>query len=1294
MAADWPQDGFDAGHGAASPETLPAALHVRWMLDLPRLRPAWPDQSRLTFDACYHPLVVGGRVIVASPADDSVAAYDLTDGRECWRFFAGGPIRLAPASDGTRVFVGSDDGWLYALRADRGSLLWKFKGAPRSRLVLGNGRLIDTWCVRGGPVVDHGQVYFAAGIWPFMGIFLHCLDATSGKPVWSNSGEGGEYLVHPHEASSFGGIAPQGTLAVAGQYLLVPGGRTLPGCYDRRTGKRQYFELATKTGEHRVVAGQRHFFCAAAAYKLSSGTALGPAPTSPVLSGDTLYGLIGGDLVAIDLDLLVRTDAKSKKRVANVKATTTLPWATVLIQAGNRLFAGGLGSVSAFDLPLENGKPSAWQFTVEGNVGAMAAGGGHLVVATERGRIYCLGAGPPAAVAPPAASTALAPDPAIGRQADALLQDSAVAAGCALVLGDRDGQLARALATRSRLHVVVVEPDPARVQSLRTTIRAMGLYGDRIAVCEGRLASLPLPPYFASLVVADDSERVKDSAADPAWCERLFRLLHPYHGKAYLKLTAGEHDALARYASGPVAGKAELGEHQGWVRLARSGGLPGGGSWTHEHADAANTRVSSDTLVKAPLGLLWFGGSSHDGILPRHGHGPQPQVLDGRLVIEKVDGLRSVDIYTGRVLWEASVPALGSFYNNTLHQFGANGTGTNFISTPEALYVRYLRECLRFDPTTGKRLPAIALPRETPGGAAAVNSAIWGYLNVVGDYLIGGVATPDKQILPFWRSKTPPVVMAVSEKDAAQAAPAREVPQAIESQSLFVMDRQTGKLLWSAAAKGRFRHNAVCAGGGRLYAIDRPPFKTTRSPSAGDSPKLAVRIVAFDLVTGRVVWSKEQGVFGTWLSYSTRRDVLLESGFASRDVLKEEPRGMRAYRAANGQELWYDAQLVGPPLIHGDWVVNSRGACGLLDGKPVEVNDPLTGELRPWKWIRAHGCNTPIGSEHLLTFRSGAAGYYDLMRHAGTGNWGGFRSSCSNNLIVAGGVLTAPDYTRTCTCSYQNQTSVGLVPDPDAEMWTYRGVSTQSDEPIQRLGVNFGAPGNRVDDNGTLWLEYPKVTDLPKKGPLSRATPIGETPEVVLRAIPKIQVTADPPGFRFFRQHSSVMTGPMPWVCASGVTGVQSVRVTLGNARKIASVEEPSPPRGATAGLSSSAASGDGSTLLGKPGTMGTWSVAPREQPRPYTVRLYFAESEDLRPGDRRFSVSLQGKEVLADFDVAKEAGGCRRGLVREFPAVLVQDQLVVSLKPQGDRPAILCGLEIIAQSPSSPAPTRSEKDR
>src|SRR5204863_4744055 len=142
---------------------------------------------------------------------------------------------------------------------------------------------------------------------------------------------------------------------------------------------------------------------------------------------------------------------------------------------------------------------------------------------------------------------------------------------------------------------------------------------------------------------------------------------------------------------------------------------------------------------------------------------------------------------------------------------------------------------------------------------------------------------------------------------------------------------------------------------------------------------------------------------------------------------------------------------------------------------PLLRSDPLTGKSAPWCWKRGYGCNTPLASVNLLTFRSGAAGYFDLASDGGTGNLGGFRSGCTNNLMVAGGVLVAPDYTRTCTCSYQIQTSLALVPDAETEQWTYSGFTPSLNDHIRRLGINFGAPGDRLDDTGTMWLEYPSV---------------------------------------------------------------------------------------------------------------------------------------------------------------------------------------------------------------------------
>src|SRR4029079_3273388 len=104
----------------------------------------------------------------------------------------------------SRLFLASEHGYLYCLTADEGNLLWKFRGGPSDRKILGNERLISTWPARGAPVIADGTVYFAASIWPFMGIFIHAVDARTGAAIWTNDGDGSVYMKQPHNADAFG----------------------------------------------------------------------------------------------------------------------------------------------------------------------------------------------------------------------------------------------------------------------------------------------------------------------------------------------------------------------------------------------------------------------------------------------------------------------------------------------------------------------------------------------------------------------------------------------------------------------------------------------------------------------------------------------------------------------------------------------------------------------------------------------------------------------------------------------------------------------------------------------------------------------------------------------------------------------------------------------------------------------------------------------------------------------------------------------------------------------------------
>jgi len=190
-AADWPMWRCDEKRAAASPADLSAtSLNLQWVRDLGEPDPAWLDQAWLRYDDSYEPVVAGSTIFVPSMVTDSVTAYATADGSEFWTYRTDGPVRFAPVVSGGNVYFASDDGYLYCVSAASGALQWKFRAGPSDRKILGNRRLISAWPARGGPVIAGGVLYFAAGIWPFEGVFVYALNPSNGSVVWANTGAG------------------------------------------------------------------------------------------------------------------------------------------------------------------------------------------------------------------------------------------------------------------------------------------------------------------------------------------------------------------------------------------------------------------------------------------------------------------------------------------------------------------------------------------------------------------------------------------------------------------------------------------------------------------------------------------------------------------------------------------------------------------------------------------------------------------------------------------------------------------------------------------------------------------------------------------------------------------------------------------------------------------------------------------------------------------------------------------------------------------------------------------------
>jgi outer membrane protein assembly factor BamB len=1260
QGADWPMWRYDAGHTAASPEDLPDRLYRTWTRQYPPRVPVWDDplnQDLMPYDTVFEPVVAGGLLFVAFNDSDKVVALDCRTGEERWRFYADGPVRFSPVCDQGRVYLASDDGRLYCLRAADGQLEWRFRGAPSPQKAIGNGRVISAWPARGGPVVRDGTVYFAASVWPFMGTFLYALDGRTGDVRWINDATGADFIKQPHAAPSFAGVAPQGQLAATADILLVPGGRSLPAAFDRHTGQPRYFDFGGRgQGGSFVAADESRFFVhtrvrGTAAFKLADGTAAGLQINEPVLAGGVAYAAnTPATKDGQPAPAVVQAFGADKRLLWQIEADGSGD----LIKAGRRLYAAGKDTLVAIDLP-QGDQPArvAWSVPVTGRIRRLLAGHDMLFAVTWEGQIRAFAGQSGEATMHREDVQPISPDAESRQRADRLLQSTGVREGYALWLGADDERLLEAVLAATELHVVVLDPDADRVARLRRRFDAAGLYGRRVAVHQGDLTSFAPPVYIASLVAVGES-LVEAVVGGPHAgrvrheLDRLYESVRPYGGKLWLPVPGSDAGGLEQRVLARQLAKARVTRDEGAVVVTREGALPGAADWTHAYGDIANTVKSNDQRVKLPLGVLWFGGNSNLDILPRHGHGPSEQVVGGRLFIEGMNGLSARDVYTGRVLWKRDFDDLGTrnmYYDTTyadtplstaynqVHIPGVSIRGTNYVATEEGVYLVIGNRCLLLDAATGGTLRQFDLPAEPDG-----SRPLWAFVGVYENLLLAGTGFGDYSRRLGYQYKPD------SKRGVAWS------PEYAGSLGLLAFDRHTGSVLWRASAVHSFLHNGIVAGGGRIYCLDKLPQRVEDQYRRRGERLPNYRLVALDARSGEPVWQREgdssptreregsdqQQVFGTWLGYSAQHDVLLEAGAAASDRSPDEvAAGMAAFRGADGTLLWDKPKLsyAGPCMIHNDIVITntsgskeSTGAFRLRDGSPVTIAHPLTGEPTPWTFTRSYGCNTAVASEHLLTFRSGAAGFYDLTTHCGTGNFGGFKSGCSSNLIAADGVLNAPDYTRTCTCTYQNQTSLALVHTPDVELWTYNTfrLDPAGRPVIRRIGLNLGAPGDRRADDGTLWLDWPPV------GGASPGVPVELEGQV-----------------KWFRHHSSRITGEGPaWVAASGAEGLRKVSVTL-----VPDEGSPTPP---------------GNRL-----------------PLAYTVRLYFVEPDaNLRPGERTFDVVLQGQTVLRKLDVIGEAGQAWRSIVKSFPGTPVTGRLTLELQPTSAHAPVLCGVEIVAESP------------
>lgn len=1036
-SSDWPMWRHDTQRSGGSTAQLADKLHLQWSRQLPAPMPAWPNESRLHFDASYEPIVLDSRLFVGSMVDGSMTAFDCASGDELWRFYTNGPVRLAPVAFDNRVCFGSDDGWLYCVQADSGELLWKVRGAPEDRKELrhlGNARLVSFWPVRGGPVVEDGVVYFGAGIWPTLGVFVRAVDAQTGRVLWSNeTSHAIENVRVDHNYLQESGISPQGHMLIAGDMLIVPNGRSMPARLDRKTGRLHYFVQGYRNGDSRVtVSGDVALVGLAGVVNLKDGREIAsrwasagkdapagwsspkvdlfegplfPYKFSPgldyrsVIDGSVAYGIDDGVVIAYDLENAKGSlydkqfsgkDVKPARWDAPELWKLKTPFAgkrqetRSLIKAGDRLYGHSGRNLFAVDLSRESTEPGSvvWSAELPSAPTSLMAASDRLFVVTQDGSIHCFGA---ESVEPQTHESVRSGDVANHTQVDEwtelaelVLAATGDRSGYAIVAGLKTGRLVEELLTQSQLNVIAVDSDSSIVNRLRRTIGSDERFLGRFQAIAEDSARAELPRFIASLIVTEDAAKLQIDRESRLAV--LYDSLRPYGGA--LCLERGEA-VQAELAGAQIQTTDRL------VIYRRNGPLPGSAIWSHETGDAARSFYSRDELVRAPLAVLWYGDGRDHGFYKRkdYGHGLKPQVAGGRLFALQVatNTLKSVDAYTGRLLWSRKL-----------------GGSARYASMPDGVYVADERKCLVLDPATGETRQTFPFDVDRPADVPVSASDIR-----VGDEII---------------------LVAVRFNKENAISKGRW-----NSELLIALDRRSGKHLWSRPAEHRYNTAAIAVADGRVFCIDsHSPEEIGLMRRRGEKlEKLPSSLLAIDASSGRELWKTVRNdspatlttlhfmslrTQDDWLAYSAEHDLII-AGKASQTF---------ALSAESGDTIWEKPIRGQQPLILGpETFINQTG----------HTYSVATGELVSGAALfRRGGCNYAVGGKNLLFLRSNCATYVDVdsRKEYAIRN---LRSGCSNSLVAADGLLNAPCFSVGCVCNYPIQTSFAMFHLPQAESW-------------------------------------------------------------------------------------------------------------------------------------------------------------------------------------------------------------------------------------------------------------------
>ena len=1046
-AADWPTYRADSQRSGIAREALQLPLRPLWTHHSPyEPVPAWPDMPAQqdywhsiaelnpthTYDRAFHVVVVGDLLYYGSSADDTVNCLNAYTGKKVWTFYTEGPVRLAPTLHKGRVYVGSDDGRVYCLYGKTGQLAWTYRPTALDRRIPGNARIISTWPIRSGIVIQDNIAYFCAGIFPNQGVFLCAVDADNGQEVWQ----------HRTDVSS------QGYVLGSPKYLYVPTGRTAPVAYERETGKKLgsvgsgggCFAVVLndmlvhgdgEKGEIQISdSGSREGIVSMPGLRL-----IAQGPMLYILQKDSISALNRAEYLRLSHQINAILKVKEKQRSEaqkqalvelNKQRRACVLWkapcaeAYAMVMAGDTLYTGGNSKVTAYS--TDQGK-RLWSASVQGKAHGLAVAQGRLFVSTDQGHIHCFGPGPLQGTPPVLTTSDFSLWPAdrysarYEQMARDILRQSGVTKGYCLMLNIDTGQLAYELARQSDLHVVVVDPDARKVNVARSQIHQSGLYGQRIAIHQGGLEALPYQAYCANLIVCQ-----LDASADgvPTAAAELNRLLRPGQGRLVL-IQAGDQafaNKIETWTGNAFSEVRIFSDKHVSRALARRPNLKGTGQWTHLYADPANTACSGETQITDTLQLAWFGRPGPRTITDRHHRSMSPLFQNGQLFIYGDERVISADAYNGTVLWDLPVP--GSRRLGMMNDCG------NMCVSGDTVYIAAAHTCWLIDVDSGVCTKKYLTPTRD-----SVSKAHWGYIATADDQLFGSTQRPTSSFASFGFGDD---TVGQIEGDFKLKA---------LSHGLFSLQRRSGQLLWQYH-RGLIMNSAITMGQEHIYFIEsRDPDLLANAQGRISAHRFCgdhTFLVALDRRTGQVTWETPFAFpyqHQMFLSYAGAKVIVTGSYNVNKQVIYD----LYAFLSDTGKMNWHTSTNTPAPEggVHGEqWqhpaIIGDQIYLTPRDTRTLYQYDLHTGAQAQSRRPKWGGCGTVSASASHLFYRNANPEMQNLDKNDQIKITSSTRAGCWINIIPAGGMVLIPEGSSGCTCAYSLQTSMGFIPVSDGSI--------------------------------------------------------------------------------------------------------------------------------------------------------------------------------------------------------------------------------------------------------------------